>query len=129
MTVIGRPFGVGNPGGPGRIPNMLSRDKVKRLVSKFWELNETELLAQVVENREATLGEKLVAAIFIKALESGDAARAEYLLSRAIGKVKDEPEGEGTGTDLKALLGNLPPEDQKVFLELMGRAVARAQAS
>jgi hypothetical protein len=83
-------FKPGNPGG-GRPKGIITATEVRALMGRFWSMSVLEL-REVIENPKSRMGELMVAAVMLKAYESGDYSRLAFLLDRSVGKVKEEIE-------------------------------------
>lgn len=82
------PKGVsGNP--LGKPKQLLTKDKVKSVLGKFCDMSIAELQA-VANNPNAKMLEVMVANIMIKAAETGDYSRLDFILNRSIGKVPND---------------------------------------
>ncbi len=77
----------GNPG--GRPKDLLSRIKVRNVLSRFANLSRVELL-DIFKDETTPMLESMIASIMLKALKTGDQSKVEFLFQRAYGKVKDE---------------------------------------
>lgn len=87
-----RPWVKGQSGNPGgRAVNNVRRDDVQKLMGRFWAMDVKDIEAYL-SKPGVTAGERLVASIVVSAIKTGDAAKAEWLLSRLVGKVKEEVE-------------------------------------
>lgn len=82
-----KPGQSGNPGGKPK--QLLTKDKVKGLVDKFYHMSREDL-KKVAANPKSTVIELTIASIMVKCIEAGDFSRFDGMLSRAIGKVADE---------------------------------------
>lgn len=96
---MGKPFEKGNKIGRGRPPvppdlkgiTLLSKEQVKRAGSKLLAMSIKDLKAHAKDPATSAL-EAAIASIILKAHSYGDAPRMEFILSRIVGKVKDEVE-------------------------------------
>ncbi len=79
----------GNPGGVSKYG--LSRGKVTKIVAELVEMTSKQLQKLSV-SQDSTMLQRTIAAILLKAEETGDYSRLEFLLARSIGKVKDSLE-------------------------------------
>lgn len=87
-----KPYPKGVSGNPaGRPKDLLRSDEVRNLIGRFWRLSKDELEA-IIADPGSRMGEVMVAAGMLKAAETGDYSRVEFLLNRTIGKVKDQVE-------------------------------------
>lgn len=77
----------GNAGGKPK--QLLTKDKVKGLVDRFYHMSREDL-KKVASNPKSTVIELTIASIMVKCIEAGDFSRFDGMLSRAIGKVADE---------------------------------------
>ena len=95
----GRPFEKGNPGGPGRPRSpkhvkrlaKLTREQAKQLFVDFMHKSQTEIEA-ICKDKDRTVLELSVARIALEAIKGADVKRADFLLDRSIGRVKEEVE-------------------------------------
>lgn len=91
-----RPFQKGQSGNPGGKPKqLLTKDKVKSVLGKFSEMTRGDL-QKIIENPESQMLAVMVASIMLKAVETGDFSRVNFILDRAIGKASPD--------DLESLL-------------------------
>lgn len=81
----------GNPS--GRPKNYLTRSKVKNIIDKYLSISQAEL-AELLKNSKTSVLEIMIGSTILECIEKGDYARLEALLSRAVGKVKDEIEDD-----------------------------------
>lgn len=79
----------GNPGGKPK--QLLTIASVSALMGRFAHLSE-EQLATVLKDPKATVIEKMVGSVIMKAIQAGDYTRLSFLLDRTVGKVKDVSE-------------------------------------
>ncbi len=82
---------VRNPTGTNGRDGTLTKDNVSQLISKFASKTREELHA-VVQDPASTAIQITVASILAQAMKSGDYTRLEFLLTRSIGRVKEEIE-------------------------------------
>ena len=75
----------------GRPKGMITRDQVSALMGRFWSMSLADIEA-VIADSKSSAGERMVASIVKRAIADGDPSRAAWLLSRSVGKVKDELE-------------------------------------
>ena len=80
-------FKPGNPGG-GRPKGALKRDEVEAMMGKLATKSATELAVIAADPKTPAI-QVMVAAVMLKAIETGDYARLQFLLDRSIGKVKE----------------------------------------
>lgn len=73
----------------GRPKNLLTKDRVSAILSRFSGMTRSEL-EQVSKDPKATMIELTIGAIFAKAATTGDYSRLEFLLQRSIGKVTEQ---------------------------------------
>lgn len=106
----------GNPGGAPR--NMLTRDKVANIMSKFAHLTREELQKKI-QHPDSTMLEITVAAIFARAAKDGDYQRLEFLLQRTVGKVREETEIKFKESDAIRELDSHPRESVIALLRSM----------
>ncbi len=86
------PFPPGVSGNPsGKPKGLLTNDKVLSVIGKFADMSRAQL-QEVIANPKTTMLEVTVASILAQAAKNGDYSRLEFLLSRTIGKVKDQIE-------------------------------------
>lgn len=98
MTV-GRPFQKGNKMGKGRprVPDELkaarkiTRTEVEATLTRFVSMPFNEIKG-IVERKEGTMLELMVASIISKGLATGDQQRLNFLLDRLVGKTPDRVE-------------------------------------
>jgi hypothetical protein len=84
------PKGVsGNPNGKPK--QLLTKDKVSSILGKFATMTRDQL-QDVATDPKSSMIEIMIASIMVKAAKEGDYARLDFLLTRSIGKVKDELE-------------------------------------
>ncbi len=95
-----KPGQSGNPSGKPK--GLLTKDQVMSVLGKFSALTKTEL-QEVLQNPKSTMLEIMVASVMVKAAQTGDSARLDFLWNRSIGKVKEEIEHSG-GTDTKLVI-------------------------
>lgn len=72
----------------GKPANLLTKDKVSSVLSKFSHMSPEEIQA-VLDDKKSTMLEAMVASVMKRALSDGDPHRLEFLLQRSIGKVQD----------------------------------------
>lgn len=103
-----RPWKPGQSGNPaGKPKGILTADKYKQLVDRYWQMPLVEIQAALA-NPTLSAGEHMVASVISHAIESGDTTRIEALLSRVIGKVKDEKDHN---MNFNVSLRGMPRED------------------
>lgn len=99
--VRGRPFERGNKLGRGR-PSLppelheiaaLKNEHIKKLFTKFLSMTRDEI-AEVLSCPNSPMLHVTLGRILQKTAQDGDPRRLEFLLSRVVGKVKDEVEVE-----------------------------------
>lgn len=79
----------------------VNKAKVESLINHFMSIPLAEVIAIAASSE--TLGlEAMIATVVIKAIESGDHARLNYLIERLIGKVPDAPK------DIRIHLSSMP---------------------
>lgn len=93
-------FRPGNPGG-GRPKDLLRRDDVRKIVGVLSKL-EIEQVEKIATDKKTLMLEATVAAIYLRAAKDADPARLNFLLDRAIGKVREEIHIEHDEPDRKA---------------------------
>lgn len=87
-----KPWQPGQSGNlAGKPKQLLTKDKVSSILGKFSNMTRDEL-QDVVKDPKSTMLEIMIASVIVKAAESGDYSRLDFLLSRSIGKVKEEIE-------------------------------------
>ena len=84
-----KPGQSGNPSGKPK--QLLTKDKVSSILGKFATMTQEQLQA-VVTDKKSTMIEIMIASVMVKAAKDGDYARLDFLLTRSVGKVKDEIE-------------------------------------
>lgn len=84
-----QPGQSGNPSGKPK--NLLTKDRVAKLMSEMSDFSPAEL-KDVVKGNNAL--KAMVAAIMLKAIETGDPSRLDFVLNRSVGKPKDTMEIE-----------------------------------
>lgn len=92
----GKNFGSDNhKGGRKRLPEELkklkriSRDEISRIINKLGAMSKDKLTAHLKGLNTPTI-ELMIGSIIVQAVQKGDYLRAEFLLSRTIGKVPDK---------------------------------------
>ena len=91
-----KPYVKGQSGNPGGKPKgTLTKADVEKLFQKFAGKTKDELQL-MVQDPKSTMLEIMVASVMVKAAKDGDAARLQFLLDRAVGKVKEQMEVENT---------------------------------
>lgn len=75
----------------GRPKGIVRKDEIQAVLGRFWLMDAKDIEAYLAKPG-VTAGERLVASIVISAIKGGDATKAEWLLTRMIGKVKEEVE-------------------------------------
>lgn len=73
----------------GKPKQLLTKDRVKGLVDKYYNMSAEQLLKSTKDHKLPVI-EITIAAIMLKCIEAGDFSRFDGMLSRAIGKVADE---------------------------------------
>jgi hypothetical protein len=124
-------FQPGNPGGPGRISNWLKPGDLKTVVGKFMKMTRDELKSHM-ERREAPMLDLIIGQIMVKAVQTGDAHRLEFLLNRTLGRVKEMIDHDEEGRPVLHIVR--PNGDEVVAVPLtpdqlkrMGQAVTPAE--
>lgn len=69
----------------------LSRYKAKLLFNRIMLMKEDQI-KELMADKNRTMLEKTICKVMLEALKKGDTVRMEWLLSRTIGKVKEEVE-------------------------------------
>jgi hypothetical protein len=94
----GRDFKPGKPGGgrPALPPEIkearkLNQFEVEMSLSNHLRMNRAEI-SRVIKDPDSRMLDILVASIIAKAVQTGDAARLDFILNRTIGKVKEQIE-------------------------------------
>lgn len=82
-----KPGKSGNPSGKPK--QLLTKDKVSSILGKFATMTRDQLQA-VVSDSKSTMIEIMIASVMVRAAKDGDYARLDFLLSRSVGKVKEE---------------------------------------
>jgi hypothetical protein len=75
----------------GRPKDLLTRDKVKQVVSKYLDLPSDQIKILIEENKIPAL-DMIIVKMIDKGMEYGDCGRWNGLLDRCVGRVKDELE-------------------------------------
>ena len=92
-----KPGKSGNPGGKPKVPNdlkearKLNQIELERTVNRYL-FADRETLQKAIKNPSTPVMELMVASIMAQAIRLGDQQRLEFILSRLIGKVKDQIE-------------------------------------
>lgn len=87
-----KPGQSGNPSGKPKIPEALrgiaslTQLETTKLISKYARMTREEL-EKAVREKNASVLELYIIAVFSKGIENGDPVRLSFLLDRAIGKV------------------------------------------
>lgn len=106
-----KPFPKGVSGNPsGRPKGYLTKAQVEAMFQKFSVKNREELQA-VVEDKKSSMLEIMIASVMIKAAKDGDYQRVQFLLDRAIGKVKDVVEQTNIDGGVKDLVDSVSTDD------------------
>lgn len=100
---------------------MLSVEKLKRKISELADKTIGELGA-VLSNTNTTAIDALIASIMLRAIKDADCNRFQFLLDRAIGKVKDVVEIAASRLDGEE--ERIPPERVADFLRSIVRNAA-----
>lgn len=95
-----KPGQSGNPG--GRPKELLTTQSVAGLMGRLCRLTRDELF-DVVKDPKSTMIEIMVASIMARAADQGDAGRLDFLLNRAIGRVKERLEVDDIRKELEAM--------------------------
>lgn len=88
-----KPGHSGNPG--GRPKHFLTRSKVKTMIDNYLSLSRNELEALMIDKDTTPALELMIISTILYCIKAGDYSRLEALLTRAVGKVKEEIEDEG----------------------------------
>ncbi len=84
------PKGVsGNPAGSKK--GHFTKDQVKGIIGRFMHMT-LEEVEKSLESTELTMAERLVCQAIIAANDNADCTRFDFLLTRSIGRVKEELE-------------------------------------
>ncbi len=75
----------------GKPKQLLTKDKVSAILGRFATMTRDQL-QDVATDPKSSMIEIMIASIMVKAVKEGDYARLDFLLTRSIGKVKDELE-------------------------------------
>ncbi len=100
---------VTNPNGRPRIPEDLigarkvNRAEVERLLNKFLIMGPLEL-NEFKRDPKATMLELMIHSIVVKAVNSGDQQRLDFLLNRLIGPVKQQLQVELSNEELAVMV-------------------------
>lgn len=92
-----KPGQSGNPNGRPKLPedirkaSQLTNEEFIRIANRFFSMTRGEI-QETLQDPKATLLELIVGGIAAKAAKDHDHYRAEFLLQRTIGKVKDQLE-------------------------------------
>lgn len=98
--LLGKPFQKGQSGNPNGRPKLpkdvveakqLNRVELERVLNRLIHKTEPEL-NEVINSNDSTSFEKLIANIIVKGIRQGDQMRANFLLDRLVGKVKEHVE-------------------------------------
>lgn len=104
-----KPWRKGQSGNPsGRKPGSIRADDVDAAMDKFARLKADELADKVADPKTNVL-ERMIGAVMLKTIETGDASRLEFLLARSIGKVKEVVENHNHDHG-KELVKQIPTE-------------------
>jgi len=114
-----KPGQSGNPGGRSKF--LLSVEGVKTAIGKHAHMTIGEL-GQVLTNPETKSMDAMIASIMLKAIKDADCNRFQFLLDRAIGKVKDVVEIAASRLDEAE--ERIPPEKVAEFLRSVVKAAA-----
>lgn len=132
MTKGKRGFQPGQSGNPkGRPPlpkdlrdaKMMNKRKFAELLMKYLTYSLDEL-KELKSRKDTPSLERIVIAVITNAISKGDERRLDFLMTRIIGKAKDElditTKGEKIGK--KVQLNNLSIEELESLAALMGKA-------
>lgn len=95
-----KPGQSGNPSGRPKLPRDILEAKqmntieFTRLMNRFMSMSR-EQLSDFTKNPAATTLELLISSIVAKAITNGDHQRAEFLITRLVGKVADQVNSAG----------------------------------
>lgn len=81
----------------GRPKHHLTRSTVKNIIDKYLAFNKSQLEALILEEKITAL-EHMVASTILFCIKVGDYSRLDGLLSRAVGKVKEDVEEDVDST-------------------------------
>jgi len=94
-----KPGKSGNPNGRPRIRDnlkevkLMSKTEMRRLIQKIVDMTPQELI-HLSKNMEVPALEMMLASVAVKAIQSGDQSKINFLLERTIGKVAEKHEHE-----------------------------------
>ncbi len=99
----GKDFTAGQAGGPGRpiLPidikqaRELNKESLERLLNRYIYMTPGEIGASL-SNANTPYIDRIVAQILMQAAEKGDHQRLDFILTRLVGKVKEQVEVTGT---------------------------------
>lgn len=120
-----------NPGGKAKIPTdiaearKISQFEFERIVNKYLFMNNEEFSADVTRPA-ATQFERLIGGIISKAISTKDEKKAEWILARTLGKMRDKLDirSESVRLNIQATPTMLPTLEQ---LALENPDLSRAQ--
>lgn len=84
----------------------LTRGKVKKVIDKFLAMPREDLEIILADKKTSAL-ELMIGSTIVSCIKAGDYSRLEALLSRAVGKVKEEIENDEENVDVKEEISKL----------------------
>lgn len=114
-----KPGQSGNPGGHAKVPEdvrearQISQFEFERIVNKYLFLNDEDTKEDLARP-EATNFERLVGGIIQKAISKRDEKKAEWILSRTLGKMRERLEisSQSLKINVQANTSHLPSVEQ-----------------
>lgn len=114
-----KPGGVGNPNGRPQVPadireaRKISQFEFERIVNKYLFMDDSEFEADLARPN-ATKFERLVGGIIDKAIKKKDERKAEWILARTLGKMRErlEVSSKSLRVNVTASQGALPSIEQ-----------------
>lgn len=94
----------GNPG--GRPKSFLTRSRVKIIIDKYLSLSRNELEKLIIDKENTPALELMIISTILYCIKAGDYSRLEALLSRAVGKVKEDIEDDSSKSEVGSLSMN-----------------------
>lgn len=114
-----KPGQSGNP--TGRTKGILSVEGVKAAIGKHASMTIGELGGVLIDPDTKSL-DAMIASVMLRAIKDADCGRFQFLLERAIGKVKDVV--EIAASKLDDVEERIPPEKVAAFLRTVIKAAA-----